>query len=404
MNIRPIKTDPDNEAALRRIEVLMDAKPGTVEMDELDVLASLVEQYEEKRFPIDAPSPIDAIRFRMEQADLSPRDLVPFLGSRAKVSEVLSGKRPLTLQMIRALHEHLGIPADSLLKVQGQGPTLPENLEGIEWFRFPLNEMAKRCWIPKGRNLKDRAEEIMRPFIDAAGGPQSLALALYRKNNGARQNARMDLYALKAWCYRLLAISRQTALPHAYRDGSINEKFARGLVNLSWLPDGPKLAKAYLADHGIHLIYLPHLTGTHVDGAALKQAETPVIGLTLRYDRVDNFWFCLCHEIAHIKFHLRRGQNEAFVDDLSLETHSETDLKEQEANKWAQDTLIPPDVWESVRAKREVTPSAVVELAQRLRIHPAIIAGRIRKDRRNYRLLSHYVGNGDVRKHFDEAA
>jgi HTH-type transcriptional regulator/antitoxin HigA len=404
MNIRPIKTDRDNEAALRRIEVLMDAKPGTAEMDELDVLASLVEQYEEKRFSIDAPSPIDAIRFRMEQADLSPRDLVPFLGSRAKVSEVLSGKRPLTLQMIRALHEHLGIPADSLLKVQGQGTTLPENLEGIEWSRFPLNEMAKRCWIPKGRNLKDRAEEIMRPFIDAAGGPQSLALPLYRKNDGARQNARMDLYALKAWCYRLLAIARQTALPHEYRDGSINEKFARGLVNLSWLPDGPKLAKAYLADHGIHLIYLPHLTGTHLDGAALKQAGTPVIGLTLRYDRVDNFWFCLCHEIAHIKFHLRRGQNEAFVDDLSLETQSETDLKEQEANKWAQDTLIPPDVWESARAKREVTPSAVVELAQRLRIHPAIIAGRIRKDRRNYRLLSHYVGNGDVRKHFDEAA
>ncbi len=382
----------------------MDAKPGTAEMDELDVLASLVEQYEEKRFPIDAPSPIDAIRFRMEQADLSPRDLVPFLGSRAKVSEVLSGKRPLTLQMIRALHEHLGIPADSLLKVRGQGTTLPENLEGIEWSRFPLNEMAKRCWIRKGRNLKHRAEEIMRPFIDAAGGPQSLALPLYRKNDGARQNARMDLYALNAWCYRLLAIARQTALPHEYRDGSINEKFARGLVNLSWLPDGPKLAKTYLADHGIHLIYLPHLTGTHLDGAALKQAGTPVIGLTLRSDRIDNFWFCLCHEIAHIKFHLRRGQNEAFVDDLSLEAQSETDLKEQEANKWAQDTLIPPDVWESVRAKREVTPSAVVELAQRLRIHPAIIAGRIRKDRRNYRLLSHYVGNGDVRRHFDEAA
>src|SRR5258707_243477 len=132
MNIRPIKTIGDNEEALPRIEELMDAKPGTAEMDDLEVFASLVEQYEEKRFPIDAPSPIDAIRFRMEQADLSPRDLVPFLGSRAKVSEVLSGKRPLTLQMIRALHEHLGIPADSLLKVQGQGTTLPENLEGIE--------------------------------------------------------------------------------------------------------------------------------------------------------------------------------------------------------------------------------------------------------------------------------
>src|SRR4051812_28263958 len=116
MNIRPIKADRDYEEALRRIEELMGAVPGTPELDELDVLASLVEQFEAKRFAIDVPNPIDAIHFRMEQANLSPRDLVPFLGSRSKVSEVLSGKRPLTLQMIRALHEHLGIPAGALLK------------------------------------------------------------------------------------------------------------------------------------------------------------------------------------------------------------------------------------------------------------------------------------------------
>lgn len=116
MNIRPIKTDGDYNAALRRIAEIMDAEPGTPEVDELDVLASLVEQYEAKRFPIDVPSPVDAVRFRMEQANLSVRDLVPIIGSRARVSEVLSAKRPLTLQMIRSLHEHLGIPADALLK------------------------------------------------------------------------------------------------------------------------------------------------------------------------------------------------------------------------------------------------------------------------------------------------
>jgi HTH-type transcriptional regulator / antitoxin HigA len=400
MNIQPIKTDRDYEAALRRIEVLMDSKPGTPEADELDVLATLVEQYEEKQFPIDVPAPIDAIRFRMEQADLSPRDLVPFLGSRSKVSEVLSGKRPLTLQMIRALHEHLGIPADALLKQPGA--TLPDNSEGIEWSRFPLAEMAKLGWIQKGPDLKDRAEEIMRPLIEAAGGLD--ALPLYRKKDGARRNARMDPYALKAWCYQLLAVARRTRLPREYRDGVINEKFAKGLVNLSWLPDGPKLAKDYLAVHGIHLIYLPHLSGTHLDGSALKQDGTPVIGLTLRYDRIDNFWFCLCHELAHVKFHLRKGQNDAFVDDLSLGTQAQTDVKEREADQWAENTLIPLDVWTSSRAMREATPNAVIELAQRLKIHPAIVAGRIRKDQRNYRLLSHYVGNGQVRKHFDKAA
>src|SRR6476661_7611879 len=101
--VRPIKTHEDYERALRRLEQLMDAKLGTPEGDELEVLSTLVDLYEEEHFPIDLPNPIDAIRFRMEQQELSNRDLEPYIGSRAKVSEVLSGKRPLTLQMIRAL-------------------------------------------------------------------------------------------------------------------------------------------------------------------------------------------------------------------------------------------------------------------------------------------------------------
>ena len=88
MNIRPIKTDRDYEAALYRIETLREARPGTPEVDELDVLGTLVEQYEAKHFPVAVPNPIEAIRFRMEQANLSPRDLVPFIGGRGKVSEV----------------------------------------------------------------------------------------------------------------------------------------------------------------------------------------------------------------------------------------------------------------------------------------------------------------------------
>ena len=123
------------------------------------------------------------------------------------MSEVLSGKRPLTLHMIRALHEHLGIPADALLKQRGA--TLPENVSEIEWSRYPLNEMAKRGWIQKAHDLKSRAEEILRHFFDAAGGQDALALPLHRKNDGARQNARMDPYALQAWCYRVLAIARR---------------------------------------------------------------------------------------------------------------------------------------------------------------------------------------------------
>ena len=99
--IRPIKTEEDYQNALKRVEQLMDARPGSPEGDELEVLATLVDLFENEHFPIAMPSATEAIRFRMDQQDLSSRDLEPFIGSRGKVSEILSGKRPLTLQMIR---------------------------------------------------------------------------------------------------------------------------------------------------------------------------------------------------------------------------------------------------------------------------------------------------------------
>jgi HTH-type transcriptional regulator / antitoxin HigA len=115
MHPKLIKTERDYRAALRRIDELMDARTGTRLGDELELLATLVELYEEEHSPIPPPSPIEAIRFRMEQENLQPRDLIAYLGTRSRVSEVLNGQRPLTLKMIRRLRDGLGIPADILL-------------------------------------------------------------------------------------------------------------------------------------------------------------------------------------------------------------------------------------------------------------------------------------------------
>jgi HTH-type transcriptional regulator/antitoxin HigA len=183
-NIRAIRSEADYEAAMARIDDLMDAESGTPEGEDLDVLTDLVELYEAKHVPLGFPSPLEAIRFRMEQAGLSPRDLIPFMGSRAKVSEVLSGKRPLTMQMARALHANLGIPADVLL--QQPGGELHSPLEGTKWDRFPLAEMAKLGWIEKRRNFASHAEEIMRDLIRRAGGEYVLPAAFFRKNDQAR--------------------------------------------------------------------------------------------------------------------------------------------------------------------------------------------------------------------------
>ena len=116
MNIKPIKTKADYRAALKEIESLMTAKSNTPEGERLDVLVTLVEAYERKHFPLDLPDPVEAIKFRMEQIDLSPKDLVPMIGQLNRVYEVLNHKRPLTLKMIWRLHNQLGIPAESLIK------------------------------------------------------------------------------------------------------------------------------------------------------------------------------------------------------------------------------------------------------------------------------------------------
>jgi HTH-type transcriptional regulator/antitoxin HigA len=115
MQIRPIRTEQDHRAAVARIEELMSALPGTPEGDELDVLATLVDVYEAKHHAIEAPDPVSAINFRMEQQQLTRKDLEPLIGSRARVSEVLTGKRPLTLDMVRRVKSGLGISADLLI-------------------------------------------------------------------------------------------------------------------------------------------------------------------------------------------------------------------------------------------------------------------------------------------------
>lgn len=115
MEIKPVRTSKDHKAALSEVERLWEAKPGTPEHDRLEVLVTLIEVYEAKHHPIPPPDPVEAIRFRMDQLDLDRKDLEALIGSRARVSEVLGGRRSLSLEMIRRLHRQLGIPAEVLI-------------------------------------------------------------------------------------------------------------------------------------------------------------------------------------------------------------------------------------------------------------------------------------------------
>jgi HTH-type transcriptional regulator/antitoxin HigA len=394
--IRPIKTEQDYDAALARVEFLMDIDRGEADDDELDVLSTLIELYEEKHFPMDAPDPIAAIKFRMEQLGKSQSDLAPIFGSRAKASEVLSGKRDLTLKMIRALHEHLGIPAEVLIRDDGGLPTTPS---GIELDRFPVKEMAKRGWIKACTNLKDRTEEIVLDLISLAGGSPALPPALFRQG-GARANAKTDIHALQAWCLHVLSKARQAGLEGRYAGGTINQDFLREIARLSSFDEGPKLAKEKLAQHGIALVVASHLPKTYLDGAALWTVEkVPVVGMTIRYDRIDNFWFCLLHELAHLGRHFENGNGEVFIDDLQLRErdHATDDARENEADEWAQEALIPSAIWNEHPARKSPNVANVLSLARKADVHPAVVAGRIRYDKHSYRLLSQFVGANEVR-------
>jgi HTH-type transcriptional regulator/antitoxin HigA len=395
--LKIIKTDQQHRQAMERLMQLMDADPSSdsPEGEEMDLLALLIEDYEKNRFPIAPPDPIEAIRFRMDQMGLKRADLIPYIGSSSKVSEVLNRKRPLSLNMIRRLSEGLGISADVLIREPAQRAA-SEN--PIDWVTYPLSEMRKRGYFGEFngslQELKEYAAEHLTKFFASIPGDGLQRPALLRTSAHLRTNDKeLDSPALSVWQVRILQKAQSDPLPVTYQQGTVDKAFMIRLAQESWSDQGPLLAREYLNRHGIHLVTEPHMPRTYLDGAVCKDANgNPVIALTLRYDRLDNFWFTLMHELAHIALHLD-GECTWFIDDLDAE---DDDQKEAEADQMARDALIPPSEW---RQKPEDILT-VNTLAERLRIAPEIIAGRLRRESDNHRLFGRRF-RAKVKHHFD---
>lgn len=394
MKPKVIKTEAEHRAALARIEELFDAKPGTAEGDELDLLTTLVDLYEKENFPIDAPDPVTAIQFRMEQEGLKPRDLVPYIGSASKVSEVLSGQRGLSINMMRNLVEGLGIPPKVFL-------TKPKVTAARTWdvSKLPVVDMCKREWFPlkvSPIEVKRRAPELLAAFTSRVDVNR---LSPARLRQRVRSGSEMNPYALIAWQIRVQNLALDKELSQAYKKGVVNLEFVQELARLSYFEEGPKLAKQFLNRSGIYFVTERHLPHTFLDGAAMKLPNgAPLVALTLRFDRLDNFWFTLAHELAHVALHLDKGENEPFFDDLTSE---HKDPAEKDADEFACEALIPKKVWKKAGLKTKCSPSRVRALAEELRINPAIPAGRIRFEMNDYRICNDLVGIGEVRPWFE---
>ncbi|MCG7590008.1 MULTISPECIES: XRE family transcriptional regulator [unclassified Halomonas] len=265
-----------------------------------------------------------------------------------------------------------------------------EKEEDVDWAEFPVKEMIKRGWIEL-KHKASPAEAVKNFFLRAAGG--QYATALHRKKFYGGNSPKE--YSLLAWQARVLEKARDVASSGDVGDFFLNDSWVRDLALLSVSDNALENVKDFLASKGVILIIEPHLQGTYLDGAAMMlDTGHPVIAITLRHDRLDNFWFVIFHELGHVFLHLYDSLNMDFFDEEDGSYH---DPLEEEADKFALDSLIPQDAWDTCLSRFSMSRQSVLKDAERLKIHPSIIAGRIRKEKNNYTILTDLLGHGEVR-------
>lgn len=393
MNLKVIDSKELYRSYLDEVAALVVADPAqnTREGERLKLLALLIEQYEKNRFVFEKPAPVEAIRFRMEEMGLKQTDLVPFIGSPSKVSEILAGKRPLTVKMIRGLSAGLDIPTDVLV-----GTVLQEDVPEIEVSSSSIRTMSKMGWISSetSRALKD----FFAPLHALSDTSNGLSLQ-FRRSFRHRGVHSKDQATVFGWVARVIHLAQEMPVKTSYQSELLSNEFFVHLRRLSAFPEGPRLASEALASVGVRLVATPQAPGSRLDGVAMMLEDAPVIGLTLRMDRIDSFWFSLMHELVHIQKHVNNGVE--FILD-NLEHDPASDPIEVEADKLARDLLIPKSVWRNSVALNQKSLDAVMAFARQQQIHPAIIAGRIRFESNDYSILSNLLGVGKVRHLFPE--
>ena len=389
--IKAIRTDEDYQAALELLEVLIDQnpEPDTEAADQLEVLSVLIDKYEGELFPDNLSSAIEAIEFTMEQKGLKPVDLVPYLGSKSRVSEILSGKRSLTVDMIRSLEQGLGIPAKILLRK----PDETEEVIFQSWDKKLFNEMKKRGYFAS-EVLNDSSLTLKNFFNNALTSPKGHVLL---RQSSYRSAPTTDLNALAAWSMKVQSEASKVNLTNAYTQGSVDLKYMKSITQLSIDPDGPLKAKRKLEDTGIVLIIEPHLPKTRLDGAVFMfNNSTPIIGMTLRHDRVDNFWFTLMHELAHLSLHINKLDIDTFFDELDDAKGSERNNIEKEADNLASEALIPLSKWTISPARLIPSPLAAKSLASEVGVDISIVAGKIRYESGNWSYLNNLISEKTI--------
>lgn len=302
--------------------------------------------------------------------------------------------RSISLSGLQRVARTLGVRLVAQIDQPLSDPWLPTYEMSSGELQKVLKHARENGWLDKADQSDDNGISQLRRTVAEHVGEYGTPSLLRTGLNVHDLTKDWLLLAWKAQVTRSALRQIQRKKPK-YRP--LNMSWLSELVKLSACDDGPLLAKKMLAQHGILLVIEPQIAGMRVDGAAFLVEDHPVIGLTLRLNTVDNFWFTLMHEIGHVILHYRTGLASGFFDDFD---HLEIDEMEEEANRFAQNMLIPDAVWNKSPARIAKASEPVEKLAKQLGIAPAIIFGRLRMERKNYKIFSDKIGQGCVRKQF----
>lgn len=336
------------------------------------------------------------IRARIARG-MSQKDLADFLGMKEQQVQRYEAERyrSASLERLIEVADALNVRISERGELVGTGAF--EELDLGAASAFPIAEMFKRGWFEDFEGplnaARKEADALVPAFFKNACASWS-PMALHRKS--IRANGKVHEPAIAAWEARVLTLADRYRPAERFEPAKATDAWLEHLVHLSAEPDGPKRVGGHLRSVGIVLVIEPHLPGTLLDGAALRSAfGTAIVGMTLRHDRLDNFWFTLMHEVAHLKLHIDVDHYSAIFDDTESPAGSRI---ENEADQFAQEALLPSAKWHACLSRFTRTEKAVLADAKRFGISPSIVAGRIRREANDYTLLRALVGAGEPRR------
>jgi HTH-type transcriptional regulator/antitoxin HigA len=337
------------------------------------------------RMPAEVFPPGEFLREELEAREWSQQELADILGRPPRlVSELISGKRAITPETARGLAEAFGTSAEYWMNLESQYQLSKVKAGDSQiarkarlYSKFPVREMLRRGWVRPSENI-DVLEQRFCEFFNIPNMDAQPTLTHYAKKTDVNTEATpLQL----AWLHRVRSMAAQQVVPSYSRENLLAA--VERLKTLLLAPEETRHVPRILAEAGVRLVFVEPVAGSRLDGACFWLAEDrPVIGMTLRYDRIDNFWFVLRHEIEHVLHEDGRGEGAPIIDTDVGDDNEELSECEMRANAAGADFCVPLDQLENFIARIQpyFSEQKVLAFAQRINVHPGLVVGQLQRN------------------------